>query len=310
MLESILKRIRVRRDKPLAIAVEAAGISDAGKVRTENQDRYGMCDLTRGQVLDRSESVHPLGRNGALFIIADGVGGLPGGGVASQIAVATLLNCFLKENHNHSGLNSGDVVARLRDGVAEAHATIRRLVPPDINGLSMSTTLIGALLRDSHLLLAHVGDSRAYLCREDRILQLTTDHTFVRGLMELGQITLEEAAERNDQNILVRAVGYGEHPKEDLLSVDLCQGDVLILCTDGIHGYVPDIEMRDLIFAGGTAEEICSRLSALANGRGGADNGTAIVVRIMGDALPPPAGKSIQVQAIWPDRTGNSAGAQ
>lgn len=222
---------------------------------------------------------------------------MAGGSTASRLAIETLVKwCLASKPAGASPVPGPRQVELLQAAVAEAHEQIRRAAARNAQMAKMSTTLTAALLAGPELFIAHVGDSRAYLCRGQQIEQLTRDHTLVQRLLELGEITLEDAARRTDRNLLTRTLGFDEQVSPDMLQVGLCRGDALVLCTDGLYTYVEPLEIRDLVAAEPDLARLCHELIHRANERGGADNSTIVAVRLTGEGLPTaPENPAIQV---------------
>ena len=264
--------------------------SDVGRVRKQNEDYFGLCSRT--QVLTSGErfcgTLSPADLP-ALLLIADGVGGLPGGRDASRAAVNAVAGTFL------DGDSRNDSRKFLQGAIAHAHSRVQDLGHRFPN---CSTTLIVALMRDGGLDVAHVGDSRVYLYRQGRLLQLTSDHTLVQKMVEMGQISPQEASGRRDKNVLVRAVGYGSKAHEDLLHVELCRDDVLVCCTDGLHGYFDDRELCSSIQGAADLGVLSDDLVERAKEKGGSDNITLALARFSGAGFPLREDHPIQVQSL------------
>jgi serine/threonine protein phosphatase PrpC len=246
------------------MTVLARAATDLGLKRSNNEDSYG-CWLP--------DDPEERDRRGLLLTVADGMGGVKGGEVASRITVETLMNAY----RDSSG---ADIAENLHGAVVTANRMVHResLQHPELSG--MGTTCTAAVVRGRDVYVAHVGDSRAYLVRSGRIRQLTHDHSLVGQLVRDRQLTAEQARIDPRRNVVTRSVGIGAEVDVDTqrVSESLQNGDVLILCTDGLHGLVSDEELsaavtrRDL-------DQACDALVALAKQRGGNDNITMILAR-------------------------------
>jgi|ERR1700722_10720292 protein phosphatase len=247
--------------------IELANLTDIGCARENNEDYYGYAE---------PESDSEFDLRGRLIVIADGMGGHEGGQVASGLAVDALREVFLEGP-------PGDPSTVLASAFRNAHASIHEhaLLHPELRG--MGTTCTAALLRDGLLTYGHVGDSRLYLLREGTIASLTRDHSYVQQLVDGGVITPEQAKTHPGRNILTSALGADSGVQADLpeAAIPLQPADVLLMCTDGLHGMVNDDEMG-AIASQNTPREACQQLVDLAKSRGGPDNITLQIVRIDG----------------------------
>src|SRR6266850_471876 len=212
---------------PISIVARAA--TDMGLKRTNNEDSYG-CWLP--------DDAEERERRGLLLAVADGMGGVKGGEVASRITVETLMRAY-------RDAPGADLAEDLHGAVVTANAMVHResVQHPELSG--MGTTCTAAVVRGRDLYIAHVGDSRAYLVRSGRIRQLTHDHSLVGQLVRDRQLTAEQARTDPRRNVVTRSVGIGAEVDVDAerMSEPLRHGDVLILCTDGLHGLVSDEEL-------------------------------------------------------------------
>jgi len=240
--------------------VTAHGRSDVGRVRAGNEDAI------------------LVGSN--LFAVADGMGGHRGGEVASAAALEPL-----RALDGRSFASPEAAMDALTEAVVTANATVARRsqVEPDLAG--MGTTLTAVLVdgRDAHLV--HVGDSRAYLARGDRFVQLTDDHTLVQALIDQGRITRDQVATHPHRSVITRAVGVAADVEVDGLHLTLRDGDRIILCSDGLSGVVDDETIARTLHAHGP-EETPERLIEIANAAGGPDNITVLVIAVDGGHDP------------------------
>lgn len=239
--------------------------TDVGLVRSENQD-FG----TYTTPSEERES-HPGGR---LLIVADGMGGHRGGATASRIAGETVKAQYL-------GSETADVGTALREALARANARIftEAQANPDLRG--MGTTTSALAVRDNNAWFAHVGDSRIYLVRDGQISQLTDDHSLVASMVREGLLTTKEAENHPRRNVLQRSMGVGEEVEIDVSGpFPVQEGDVFLLCSDGLHGLVREPELLEIATSlpiEGAANEFLKR----ALERGAPDNVTVIVARIV-----------------------------
>jgi protein phosphatase len=236
--------------------LRAAGITDPGQVRTQNQDTFSVDDR--------------------LVVIADGMGGYAGGEVAAAIAVEVLGERFAED-----GSATGLSIA-----VADANRRIyERGVEPGLEG--MGTTLVAAAVipdgASPRLVLANVGDSRGYLLRGGELRQVTEDHSVAAELVRLGRLDEEEGSEHPGRHVLTRALGVERDVEPDLIEMEPLEGDRLLLCSDGLSNELTDDEILALLRVG-EPSDAARALVAAANAHGGLDNITAVVADVVGVA--------------------------
>ena len=245
--------------------VALANASDVGCVRATNDDYYLF--------IEPQEEVE-FQHRGRLILVADGMGGYKGGRVASRLAADTIRDVFLRSVDE-------DPVAVLTEGFQQAHQAIRQAAEIDPEVGSMGTTCTAIILRDRKLTLGHIGDSRLYLLRDAKATRLSRDHTAVNDMIEAGLITAEEAVNHEKKHVLSAALGVGESSAAEFFHdpVVLKEGDILLLCTDGLHGLVTDDELASTT-VDQSLEDACAELIAWAKVRGGPDNITLQMIRM------------------------------
>lgn len=243
-----------------------------GMQRDHNEDSL----FTLTTALSSADSNLPFG----LYIVADGMGGHQHGEQASEMAVRILGAHTIGELYSplfspNPTPPSSSIKEIMDDGVQTAHRQILREVQGG------GTTLTAVLIRGEQMTIAHVGDSRAYSISEDGKMEaLTRDHSLVQRLVELGQITDQEAAVHPQKNVLYRALGQGEPFSPDISTSPTPKGGYLLICSDGLWGVVPEEEMAKAILESANPQEACSAMVAAANEAGGPDNITAILVHL------------------------------
>lgn len=241
-----------------------------GKQRDHNED--SLFTLTTNLVSDNRHI--PFG----LYIVADGMGGHQNGEVASALAVRTMASYITKKVYlplfSVPGRNPEEPIREImQNSILEAHQAILQL------NLGGGTTLTAALVLGDQMTIAHVGDSRAYTINADGSMEtLTRDHSLVKRLEELGQITGEEAAVHPQRNVLYRALGQGEPFEPDIITTPLPKPGYLFLCSDGLWGTVNQEDILDTIISTPAPHEACQKLVDAANEAGGPDNITAILI--------------------------------
>jgi protein phosphatase len=270
-----------------SVLVTSHGLTDRGQVRTSNEDHFLIAELSRTLWVHQTSLPQPHthhGRNrGHVFLVADGIGGNRAGEVASALTVAGIEAFVLNILRRFSNLQATDEQTVLKDFQEALHAADTRLFAeaaqhPELAG--MGTTLTLAFASQWKLFVVHAGDSRCYLLRGGALRQLTVDHTFVAELIRHGILKAEQAERHPYRHVLMNALGgteTGTHA--DVQRVDLEPGDVLLLCTDGLTGMLPDEQLAEILQAEATPQSACERLVAAANAQGGKDNITAVVAR-------------------------------
>jgi len=234
--------------------IEAAGLSSRGRAHTDNQDAF---------------AVFPeLG----LFVVADGIGGRPAGGVASALALAAVRAALGGDARAPASL-------LLRAAVEEANQRILATAEGDPAKSGMGATFTGALMRGERVAIAHVGDSRAYLLHARRLDRLTEDHILANdGIW--GALDLAERAKLADcRHRLTRALGIVETVEVDVGLVTPQEGDVLLLCTDGLTAALSEREIACILLEHGEPDDAAARLMVRATEKGAEDDATAVVVR-------------------------------
>lgn len=245
--------------------------TDVGMVRSNNQDAVCSFFMT-----SRSADQQP---DFGFFIVADGMGGHHDGEKAS--AIAARMVAFQVTHQIYLPMLTGDndadripVTEALIDSVQRANAEVIARVPEG------GTTLTAAAIIGDLAYIVHVGDSRVYLITKDGIEQITRDHSLVQRLVELDQLTPEEALNHHQKNVLYRALGQSETIEVDALTRRLPPNSRLLLCSDGLWNMVSEQEIAEIVMQLDDPQEACDRLVALANTHGGTDNITAIVLQI------------------------------
>jgi serine/threonine protein phosphatase PrpC len=237
----------------LRVADHAAR-TDTGRARSANEDSYWV--------------------HSPLFVLADGMGGAQAGEVASRTAVEV----FAEQGGLPDG--PGTYEERLAALVTRANVQVHTQAQSDEQFAGMGTTLTVAYLGEDDLAIAHVGDSRFYVLRDGELQQLTDDHSLVGELVRRGQISAEEAEDHPQRSIITRALGIEGDVVVDHFSWPVRDGDVFLLCSDGLTGMVPDVKVAQIIERADTLTAAAQQLVAAANEAGGRDNITVILFRV------------------------------
>jgi protein phosphatase len=253
------------------VHITCAGRTDVGIIRSGNEDSYLM-------VPDRG-----------VFVVADGMGGHAAGEVASEMAVRFVA----RELGSLKGLSDDQVADRMRAAIRSANGAIfqRTLTEHDKRG--MGTTVTSMVLYDTRFLIGQVGDSRAYLFRDGKLIQLTKDHSYVQEQVDAGYLTPEQARSHPYSNVITRCVGANSDVMPDIYLGTVKPKDLFLLASDGLTGMLEDHQLSDLLTAIRMPQEQVDDLITEANRHGGLDNITAILVRV--DSVEVPVGDTTQI---------------
>lgn len=290
------------------VQISVFGKTDVGRTRDHNEDTFLVADLTR-RVASLQPDVrdHAVGERGSLFMVADGMGGAAAGEVASRMAADLIFGHMTTIWPEDPDSSPNRFAYRMKEAVELANSRIHLHARehPEVRGMGTTSTVAGVIGTD--LYLAQVGDSRAYLIRQGVAVQITKDQSLMQRLVEAGEITEEEAEHSERRNIILQALGPDPRVKVDLTIQPLRQGDVLVLCSDGLSGQVKKDEIAEIVSSTPDLVEVTARLIALANERGGPDNITAVAARFTGDGLPEPDGSADVGHQVYPLIDGSEA---
>lgn len=245
--------------------MEMARRTDVGRVRELNEDSTGLIKTKSGQII---------------AIVADGMGGHQAGEVASRETVETIENTLSAQRLDVSTDEKSDL---LLHAVGKANEKVYNLAQQNKCYQGMGTTVIAAIVDEREVVLAHVGDSRAYVLHKGGLYQLTEDHSYVNLLKRSGQITDEEARTHHLRNMIVRAIGTNEEVEVDLINTPWGEEDVLLICSDGLTTMIED-RLIGLVLSSTnmTLDEKADKLIELALEAGGTDNVSLILLRHTG----------------------------
>jgi serine/threonine protein phosphatase PrpC len=248
--------------------------TDVGRKRQHNEDNF---------LIDKKMS---------LFAVADGMGGHASGEIASQIAVTDFRNAMEARKdlldgyaRHEDGINTQDILAALENAVQQAGVTIFERGQKEREKRGMGTTLSALLLLGERAFIAHVGDSRVYMVRQNQTVQLTEDHSLVNELIRHGKVTRESLAASpyaSYKNAVTRALGVYETTQVDTIDLEVLPGDQFLLCSDGLHAYLQDKDVTSFL-ASDHVTAIPQKLVDHANKGGGQDNITAVILRVQPD---------------------------
>lgn len=241
------------------------GLTDVGLVRKNNQDSYAI------RVPDDEL---------AIAVVCDGMGGARAGNVASAVAVESF-SAALEQACKQGIPPDGDRKKELlRAACLSANSRIYELSNSNPEYEGMGTTLVAAMILSHEIYVVNIGDSRCYILADNELTQITTDHSLVQRLVDLGNITPEEARTHPKKNLITRAMGIDENVNCDLFQVDRPKDAVLLLCSDGLSNVVTDDTIRDVLLTENLAENAARTLMSLAIEQGAPDNVTIVLARL------------------------------
>lgn len=251
------------------------GKSDTGKKRATNQDCFAAIKL---------------GEDILLSVVCDGMGGAAGGNIAAETA-SEVFTGYISRNVSRIGGDTDvkkNIYALLTEAASEANSAVYNLARGNSDLAGMGTTLISALIYGGMMYVANVGDSRLYIITDSEIKKITRDHSFVQYLVDMGQLTPDEAAKSPHRNIITRAIGSDSTVETDIYSLSLAAGDIryILLCSDGLTNYVTVGEIFGVLMSGppekdnAALEAKTTSLIDMANKAGGGDNITALVIKV------------------------------
>jgi protein phosphatase len=261
------------KPKPGATAplksMQIAHKSDVGAVRSLDEDSIVVIDYCASYESDRLRKI--------FAIVADGVGGYSKGEVASYMATKTIsehvMPLFLKKV-----VDGKEYEEKLQKGFRKANELIMDYALNHPECVNMGTTASAVVIDGKYVYVGHVGDTRAYVTSENGITQITKDHSLVQQLVDEGKITIKEARNHPQKNVITRAIGVGSNLEVDVFSHTLRDKDYVLLCCDGLVNEVEDEEIMRIVLSSNTLQDACDELVDLANERGGRDNISVIAI--------------------------------
>jgi len=256
------------------LRLDVAQLTDVGRKRPHNEDNMAYVIPKDPQVMTKK---------GALFIVADGMGGHAAGEVASEIAVDTVSYAYYQEDNE-------DIAVSLMHAIKRANTLIHQRAAENMLRSGMGTTCVAGVLRGGTAYIANVGDSRTYLVRNGQVRQISQDHSWVAEQVRAGLLTEEQARSHAQRNVITRCLGTQADVEVDIFAEELQEGDSFILCSDGLSGFVSDDDLRAIINQY-VPQESVYHLVERANENGGPDNITAIVVRVQEVGWESPAAR-------------------
>jgi protein phosphatase len=243
--------------------VQYSALSDIGCKRSDNQDRWGA---------DADQF---------LFLVADGVGGSRDGALAAQTLVEVGPG-YVAHHLPPDKRDEPDAAERLARAVSELSDDLHQKAQTDARFAGANSTLVAAVIAGSRVLVAHLGDSRAYLLRDGKLRRLTRDHTLVQALVDAQQVDPEDTGKHRARSVVTRYMGMKPPARADGNAADLSAGDRILLCSDGLHGVVDEGTLAQILDANREPGYACAALIAAARNAGGPDNITALVINVAG----------------------------
>lgn len=234
---------------------------DKGVIRHSNQDAFFAGEISQDTTF---------------AVVCDGMGGAKAGNVASETAVKTISEYIIKSYRNNMSVD--DIIKTLKNAITSANIEIYDLSKANEHLSGMGTTVVAAVVRDGNAVIANVGDSRIYLVN-DKLTQLTIDHSIVQTLIESGKITVEDAKVHPRKNVITRALGAESEVAIDVAEYNLSKGETLLLCTDGLTNFATEKDILNT-FKQNNISDVSEKLVDLANQGGGGDNITVVTLTV------------------------------
>lgn len=273
------------------IKFKIAAKTNVGRVRTNNEDNFqAACDLTTAPMKWVNDMECDLGSKGALLVVADGMGGMNAGEVASEIAINTIRDFFSPERITDDVISSNvNIRSFMKNSIIEADKNIKKTAKEHPEHKGMGTTIVIAWILKDYLFLAWCGDSRAYIYnRKIGLKQISKDHSFVQELVDKGKISREDAFDYPDSNIITRCLGdSSQKARPDTLHepIQIHNNDIILLCTDGLSGMIRDHEIEMVLSENEDNMSECSdQLIEAACEAAGDDNITVALCKILSGA--------------------------
>lgn len=240
--------------------MKIASKTDTGLVRNSNQDSYAAGELMDGT---------------AWAVVCDGMGGANGGNVASANGVK-IISEYISSSY-HENMNSNSIKTLLQSAICGANVRLYEMARTIESLDGMGTTVVAVIVSGGVAHIAHAGDSRAYLVRDNKLSQITKDHSMVQSMLDKGQLTPEEALNHPKRNVITRALGVGENIEFEYNEIDFLTGDRILICTDGLTNFVSVDDIEKVIYDN-NFYDYPQMLIDLANKGGGGDNITIVVL--------------------------------
>ena len=292
-------------------SVEVHATSHVGRVRRGNEDNYLLLNISGARAWTSAQSdgefviesqTFDVDENGVVLAVSDGMGGALAGEVASKMAVESVCERLLSEDIEETLTPEAyeyHLVAKLYNATLYANHLVHQQgrTDPQFQGMGATFTGLGVTTRGVDII--QVGDSRAYLVRDEKIYQITKDQSLVQQLIDAQQISAEEAETHTLKNVILQALGAQNeiYPVSARLSPN--RNDVVLICSDGLSNKVQAAEMQRMVVENfDSLEMACAELVKCANENGGEDNITVVIAKLTGEDLPEPSGEDVQLEVI------------
>ncbi|MEO5890899.1 MAG: Stp1/IreP family PP2C-type Ser/Thr phosphatase, partial [Ferruginibacter sp.] len=265
------------------IMLEVAAKTNTGMVREANEDNFVVTrDCTQEVWIVPKES-YVNSDAGTVLVVADGMGGLNAGEVASKIAVDSMKEELTKLRS--TAIEDKNIKSLLTNAIINAHKKIAKTGKDDPETEGMGSTIVVAWINDDKAHIGWVGDSRCYVCRNGKLMQLSKDHSYVQSLIDKGELTREQAFLHPESNIIMQSLGDSDHaPKPDYIAFSLANDDVLVLCSDGLNSMVRDDVIEKIVDENKSLADGTQMLIDEANHEGGHDNITVLMAKVINGA--------------------------
>lgn len=240
-------------------------MTDVGRRRETNQDYMFTSENAVGNLPN-------------LFLVADGMGGHAAGDYASQFTIDKIVAHIEQSKEK-------EPVALLEKAVAYANHLLIEEANADAKKAGMGTTIVGATFQEDKLYVANVGDSRLYVVNQEKIVQITRDHSLVEEMVRMGEMDKEDAKGHPDKNIITRAIGVSAEVSVDFFETEVSEGDTVLLCSDGLTNMIDDKDIKQIILGQRDIVEKAERLVQTANEKGGSDNITVVLIEPFSDEV-------------------------
>ena len=240
--------------------MDTFSITDTGKLRSGNQD----CIYCRNDV---------VGSLPNLFMVADGMGGHKAGDTASRMCIEEMV-AYIACTERITP------VSAFEQAIENTNRAIYKAATENSQFKGMGTTLVGATIIDDSAYVVNIGDSRLYLMSDNKLRQITVDHSLVEEMVKSGEIKKDEMRNHPNKNIITRAIGTGDFVLPDCFEIKVKQGDVMLLCSDGLSNMVDDKKIENILLENDDVEKACKELVKEANEAGGKDNISVVLVKI------------------------------
>jgi protein phosphatase len=254
---------RVERARQVTIVATVGAKTDLGRIRENNEDKFEFY---------MPDDEDTLARKGSFYAVADGMGGHAAGQIASELALKTVIDQYYSDN-------SMAIEQSIRNAVQMANSMIHGASQAIVERSGMGTTFSALIIRGEEAIIAQVGDSRCYRLRGGKLEQLTEDHSWVNEQVRRGGMTREEAEQSPFRNIITRSLGNLPNVEPDIFQQELHEGDIFLLCSDGLTGEVSDDELKDAL-RNSAPSKAAWDLVELALNHGGKDNVTVLIVAV------------------------------